>query len=69
MRHTQCGRKWEVLFSVHSLFETGSPQISLFWTDTDLPVMAREWSILVKPSEDEKLTYQWKEGIINLVFT
>lgn len=35
MRHTQCGRKWEVLFSVHSLFETGS-------LSTDLPLLDRQ---------------------------
>lgn len=34
----------------------------------DLPVNSREWSLLVKLSENEVFSYQWKEWLVNSVF-
>ena len=64
--HTPRRRKWEVLLSVCYTFSTGSPQIC-FGGCGDLLVNSREWSLLVKLSENE-VTYQWKEWLISLVF-
>lgn len=53
--YTQCRRKREVPFSVYYTFRWAPYSSSVFWRIQGLPVKAREWSILLKPSENKKL--------------
>lgn len=67
--HTQYRRKWEVFSSVYCTYETGSPQISLFWRAQGFPSKGTGMGHLSETLRRQESYYQWKEVIINLVFT